>query len=142
VTRVRSELLFDRLGREDTTGDMMDAEAVVRALCDAFPRQDVDELLRFFTDDAVYEKIPVGRFAGHDEIRGTLELFFGPEVQVAFEILNLGVSGDKVFVERLVHFETPKRRISLPAMAIFEVTPAGKIVGWRDYFDRGQAGLS
>lgn len=113
----------------------MDAEAVVRALCAAFPRQDVDELLRFFTDDAVYEKIPVGRFAGHDEIRGTLEVFFGPEVKVDFEILHLGVCGDKVFVERLVHFETPQRRISLPAMAIFEITPAGKIAAWRDYFD-------
>jgi limonene-1,2-epoxide hydrolase len=120
----------------------MDAEAVVRALCDAFPRQDVDELLRFFTEDAVYEKIPVGRFAGHDEIRATLEDFFGPEVRVAFEILHLGVSGNQVFVERIVSFETPKGKISLPAMAIFELTPAGRIAAWRDYFDRGQAGLS
>jgi limonene-1,2-epoxide hydrolase len=119
----------------------MDAEAVVRALCAAFPRQDVDELLRFFTKDAVYEKIPVGRFAGHDEIRGTLEEFFGPEVEVGFEILHVGVSGNKVFVERVVHFRTRRGKISLPAMAIFEVTPAGKIAAWRDYFDRGQAGL-
>ena len=120
----------------------MDAEAVVRDLCAAFPRMNVDELLGFFTDDAIYEKIPVGRFSGKDEIRGTLEEFFGPEVSVEFEIRHLGVSGDQVFVERVVHFETPEGRISLPAMAIFEVTPAGKIIAWRDYFDRQQAGLS
>ncbi len=119
----------------------MDAIAVVRDLCGAFSRMDVDELMGFFTDDAVYEKIPVGRFDGKDEIRGTLEEFFGPEVEVRFEILNLGASGDTVFVERVVHFAIGEKRISLPAMAIFEVTPAGKIAAWRDYFDRRQAGL-
>lgn len=120
----------------------MDAEAVVRDLCDAFPRQDVDELLQFFTEDAVYEKIPVGRFEGHTEIRGTLEVFFGPDVEVQFEILNLGAVGQRVFVERIVHFKTAESEISLPAMAIFEVAESGRISAWRDYFDRGQAGLS
>ena len=120
----------------------MDAEAVVRDLCKAFSSMNVDELLGFFEDDAIYEKIPVGRFAGKAEIRGTLEEFFGPEVQVEFEIRNLGVSGNNVYVERVVHFQTASNRISLPAMAIFEVTPAGKISAWRDYFDRGHAGLA
>ena len=119
----------------------MDATAVVRDLCVAFSRTDVDELLGFFTDDAVYEKIPVGRFAGKAEIRGTLEEFFGPEVKVRFEILNLGATGDTVYVERIVHFEVGDNKISLPAMAIFEVTPDGKVCAWRDYFDRRQAGL-
>ena len=119
----------------------MDAEAVVREFSDAVSRMNVDELLGFFEDDAVYEKIPVGRFAGKDEIRGTLEEFFGPEVKVEFEILHLGVSGDNVFVERIIHFQTAESRFTLPAMAIFEVTAGGKISAWRDYFDRRQAGL-
>ena len=116
-------------------------EAVVRELCAAFPRKNVDELLGFFSEDAVYEKIPVGRFEGHGEIRGTLEEFFGPEVEIEFELRNVGVCGDQVYVERVIHFTTGEGRISLPAMAIFEVTPAGRISAWRDYFDRRQAGL-
>jgi limonene-1,2-epoxide hydrolase len=119
----------------------MDAEAVVRDLCAAFPRKDVEELLGFFSEDAVYEKMPVGRFEGPDEIRGTLEEFFGPEVEIEFELRNVGVCGDQVYVERIIHFTTSSGRISLPAMAIFEVTPAGKVSAWRDYFDRRQAGL-
>ena len=119
----------------------MDAVAVGRELCDAFSRMDVDELLGFFDDDAIYEKIPVGRFDGKDEIRGTLSEFFGPGVEVNFEIRNLGSAGDTVFVERGIHFTTGGNRFALPAMAVFEVTPAGKIAAWRDYFDRGQAGL-
>ena len=122
-------------------GIKMDAIAVVRDLCEAFSRTDVDELLSFFTDDAVYEKVPVGRFDGQAEIRATLEEFFGPEVKVQFEIRNLGASGDTVYLERVVHFEVGDNKISLPAMAIFEVTAAGKISAWRDYFDRRQAGL-
>ena len=119
----------------------MDAEAVVRSLCKAFSRTDIDELLAYFTPDAVYEKIPVGRFDGQDEIRGTLDVFLGPEVKVDFEILHLVSDGTVVCVERIVHFETGNGKIDLPAMAIFEVNEAGKITAWRDYFDRRQAGL-
>lgn len=119
----------------------MDAEAVVRELCDAFSRTDVAELLGYFARDAVYEKIPVGRFAGHDEIRGTLEEFFGPGVTVRMEIQALVSDGTRVFVERMTHFETQAGPFSLPVLAIFEVDAAGKITGWRDYFDRKQAGL-
>jgi limonene-1,2-epoxide hydrolase len=119
----------------------MDAEAVVRELCQAFSRMDIDELLGFFAPDAVYEKVPVGRFEGEAEIRGTLDVFFGPEVKVEFEILNLVSTGNTVCVERVVHFRTATNEITLPAMAIFEVDDAGKVTAWRDYFDRRQAGL-
>lgn len=119
----------------------MDAEAVVRDLCEAFSRTDVEELLGFFAPDAIYEKIPVGRFEGHAEIRGTLEEFFGPEVSVRMEIVALVSDGTRVCVERVTHFETAAGRFALPVMAIFEVDDAGKVTGWRDYFDRKQAGL-
>ncbi|MBJ21779.1 MAG: limonene-1,2-epoxide hydrolase [bacterium] len=119
----------------------MDAEAVVRDLCEAFSRMNVDELLGFFTPDAVYEKMPVGRFAGEAEIRGTLDEFFGPEVRVQFKIANLVSAGNTVCVERVIEFKTVDHEISLPAMAIFEVNDAGKVTAWRDYFDRRQAGL-
>lgn len=119
----------------------MDAEAVVRSLCEAFSRTNIDELLAYFEPNAVYEKVPVGRFDGQAEIRGTLDVFFGPEVKVEFEILHLVSDGKRVCVERIVHFETAAGKIDLPAMAIFEVNKAGKITAWRDYFDRRQAGL-
>ena len=49
--------------------------------------------------------------------------------------------GTRVFVERMTHFETQAGPFALPVLAIFEVDAAGKITGWRDYFDRKQAGL-
>ena len=120
----------------------MDAEAAVRALCAAFSRMDVEELLGFFSDDATYVKVPVGRFVGRDEIRATLAEFFGPGVRVEFEILNLAVAGSHVLTERVVHFTRPDgAKISLPVMGVFELGPDQRIRAWRDYFDRGQAGL-
>ena len=120
----------------------MDAETTVRELCEAFSRMDVEELVDHFSDDAIYHKMPVGRFVGKDEIRGTLAEFFGPGVTVEFEILKLAAAGSSVLTERLVHFSTRDgEKISLPIMGIFEVTPSGKISAWRDYFDRAQAGL-
>jgi limonene-1,2-epoxide hydrolase len=117
------------------------AETAVRNLCKAFSRANVDELLDYFSEDAVYHKIPVARFVGKDEIRGTLAEFFGPGVTVEFEMLNLAVEGNTVLTERIVHFATGGRKISLPVMGIFEVAGDGKIAAWRDYFDKGQAGL-
>ena len=35
-----------------------DAEKIVTEFCNAWPRKNVDELLAFFTDDAVYHNIP------------------------------------------------------------------------------------
>jgi limonene-1,2-epoxide hydrolase len=119
----------------------MNPETAVRELCKAFSRMDVEELLARFSDDAIYEKIPVGRFVGKDEIRATLAEFFGPGVTVEFEILNLAADGGRVLTERVVHFTTGGNKISLPIMGIFEVEPDGRISAWRDYFDKGQAGL-
>jgi limonene-1,2-epoxide hydrolase len=131
--------MSDPMSKEN---DPMDAEGRVAELCKAFSRMDVDELLDFFAEDAIYEKMPVGRFAGHDQIRGTLEEFFGPDVRVEMEILKSVASGGTVMHERLVHFAAGDKKISLPAMAIFEVAENGKISAWRDYFDRGHAGLA
>ncbi|MBW2273807.1 MAG: nuclear transport factor 2 family protein [Deltaproteobacteria bacterium] len=119
----------------------MNAETAVRDLCKAFSRMDVEEILARFTEDAVYEKMPVGRFAGKEEIRGTLAEFFGPGVTVEFEILNLAADEGRVLTERVVHFTAGGNEISLPVMGIFEVAPDGRIAAWRDYFDKGQAGL-
>ena len=75
---------------------MSDNEQLVRRFCDAFARRDVDELLGFFADDAVYHNIPLEPAHGKDAIRATLEAFVPGSPEIDFEIRNVaeGVAFD------------------------------------------------
>jgi len=109
-------------------------EAIVRNFCTAFARRDIDELLGFFTEDAVYHNIPVEPVRGHAGIRSTFEMFVAPAEKVEFEILHTASAGNVVINERVDRFVIAGKQIALPVAGVFEIRN-GKIAAWRDYFD-------
>jgi limonene-1,2-epoxide hydrolase len=117
---------------------MSRAEEVVRDFCQAFSRQDVEELLRFFSDDAVYHNMPIDPVQGREAIAATLSQFIDPNGEASFEIRHLACTGGTVLTERVDRFVVNGRRVELPVMGAFEVGPDGKIRAWRDYFDMAQ----
>ena len=113
----------------------MNPEQVVRDFCNAVSRRDTEELLGFFTPDAVYHNIPIAPVTGHEAIGATLRYFLDPSSEAEFEVRGLASSGRTVFTERIDRFVMNGKRIELPVMGAFEVTADGKISAWRDYFD-------
>ena len=114
---------------------MTDAnETLVRNFCAAFARRNVDELLDFFTDDAVYHNMPMRPVQGKAAIRGILDMFLSPAQAVEFAVLNIAAVADTVLTERLDTFVIGASRVELPIAGVFEVVE-GKIAAWRDYFD-------
>jgi limonene-1,2-epoxide hydrolase len=111
-------------------------EDLIRRFCDAWSRRDVDELLGFFTEDAVYHNIPIEPASGHEAIRNMLQLFVSEVQKISFEVRNLASAGDVVFTERVDRFEMGERIVELPVAGVFEIRD-GKIASWRDYFDMG-----
>ncbi len=109
-------------------------ETVIREFCAAFARRDVDELLTFFTEDAVYHNMPMRAVQGKAAIRGVLDMFVKPAQSVDFALLNLASTGDTVFTERLDTFQIGDRRVELPIAGVFDMD-GSKIAAWRDYFD-------
>ena len=107
---------------------------LVRSFCEAFERRDIEEILGYFTDDAVYHNIPVAPATGTAAIRNVLQMFLGQATFAEFEVLNISAAGDVVLTERVDRFEVGGKRIELPVMGTFEVK-GGKIAAWRDYFD-------
>ena len=116
----------------------MTPESVVRDFCRTVERRDVPALMAFFTEDAVYHNIPLAPLVGHEAIASTLEGFIAPATRAEFEILGLASQGATVFTERVDRFELAGKQVAIPVMGAFEVTPAGKIRAWRDYFDMQQ----
>jgi limonene-1,2-epoxide hydrolase len=117
---------------------MSRAEEVVRDFCQAFSRRNVEELLQFFDDDAVYHNIPIEPVQGKAAIEATLRQFIDPNGEASFEIKHLACSGGTVLTERVDRFVVNGKRVELPVMGAFEVGPDGKIRAWRDYFDLAQ----
>lgn len=110
---------------------------VVRRFCAAWSDNDLDALMAFFTDDAVYHNIPIDPVKGVDTIRSTIEGFTQGVEKIEFRVDNIAADGDIVMTERVDVFHLPGKAIELPVMGTFEVQD-GKIAAWRDYFDMQQ----
>src|SRR5580704_11397392 len=108
---------------------MSDSEALVREFCTAFGRRDIDELLGFFTDDAIYHNIPMAPATGKDEIRAAFELFVPGSPEIEFELLNIASNGPVVFTERIDRMTIMGNQVAAPVAGVFEIRD-GKIVAW------------
>lgn len=109
-------------------------EALVEAFCMAWKARDVDDIVSYFADDAVYHNIPIEPAVGLDAIRAVIEMFVPPADEIEFTIHLMLSDGDMVFTERTDRFVTGGKTVDLPVAGVFEIRD-GKIVAWRDYFD-------
>ena len=112
-----------------------EAENIVSEFCKAWARLNLDQVMDFFTEDAVYHNIPMKPATGKAAIRKIIEGLLTGTTWLEFKILHTASSGDLVFNERVDSFEVNGKRMSLPVAGVFETAPNGKIKAWRDYFD-------
>ncbi len=110
---------------------------IVRRFCAAWGEGDLDALMEFFANDAVYHNIPIAPVTGKDAIRETIAGFVQSVDRIEFRVDNLAADGNVVLTERVDAFHLPAKTIELPVMGTFEVRD-GKIAAWRDYFDLNQ----
>ena len=112
-----------------------DAEKIVTEFCNAWPRKNVEELLAFFSDDAVYHNIPMEPVRGKAGIKAAINTFLPMAKSLQFKILHTAAAGNVVMNERVDIFDLGNgKTISLPVAGVFEVNN-NKITAWRDYFD-------
>lgn len=116
----------------------MNPETIVRDFCHAFAEPNLEKILGFFSEEAIYHNIPLEPAQGLPAIRAVLEQFISPDAKSEFEILNLASHGNVVLTERLDRLTIQGKPVAVPVMGAFEVGEDGKICAWRDYFDMGQ----
>ena len=98
---------------------------------------DVDEIMGFFSDDAVYTNIPIDPPSeGKEAIRKTIEGFVGMATAIDFVVHRTAENpaAGVVMNERTDRFRLGDRWIEARVMGVFELR-GGKITAWRDYFD-------
>ena len=94
---------------------------VVSDFCNAVPRRNVEELVGFFSADAVYHNIPIAPVQGRDAIAATLRGFLDPSTQAEFEVRAIAGEGRVVLTERIDRFTINGKQIALPVMGTFEI---------------------
>ncbi len=113
---------------------MSDNTDLVSAFCRAWSNRDVDEILGYFTEDAVYHNMPMPPMQGKPAIKTILQQIVSPTSWIEWETLNIAEAGSIVFTERVDRFEMAGKKVELPVAGVFEIEN-GKIKAWRDYFD-------
>ena len=113
---------------------MSDNTELVSAFCRAWSNRDVDELLGYFAEDAVYHNMPMPPMQGKPAIKAILQQIVSPTSWIQWETLNIAEAGNVVFTERVDRFEMAGKKVELPVAGVFEIEN-GKIKAWRDYFD-------
>jgi limonene-1,2-epoxide hydrolase len=111
-------------------------ETVTR-FCHAWNDVDLDRIVAFFSDDAVYHNIPLDPVIGPEAIKATIATFAAGIDRIEFEVRHIAANDNVVLTERVDRFFSPERTIELPVMGTFEVAD-GSITAWRDYFDLNQ----
>jgi limonene-1,2-epoxide hydrolase len=116
-------------------------EKIVAQFLETWRRMNVDEMLGYMTDDAVYHNIPIAPLKGRSEIRKGLHQFAGMLKAVEIRIVNSAAAGNLVINERIdTMVMHDGKRTEMPVAGVFELRD-GKISAWRDYFDMKMAGM-
>lgn len=115
---------------------MASNEQIVNDFIAAFGKLDLEALMGFFTEDAVYHNIPWPPANGRAAIRKVLEGFFRDMnmTSAKFEVRYQLATGNVVMNERVDYLTINGKKVLLPVMGVFEIEN-GKIKAWRDYFD-------
>jgi len=114
---------------------MSDDIRLVEDFVAAFNAKDIDRIMTFFTEDAVYHNMPMQPVQGADAVRQVIASYVGAATEIDWEILAISQTGSTVLTERVDRFDFGGRSVSLPVMGAFDLRN-GKITAWRDYFDQ------
>jgi len=103
----------------------------------AWKRLNVNEIMGFFSEDAIYTNIPIDPpNEGKEAIRKTIEGFVGMATAIEFVVHRTAenTAAGLVMNERTDRFRVGDRWVEARVMGVFEIRD-GKISAWRDYFD-------
>jgi limonene-1,2-epoxide hydrolase len=114
----------------------VNCEKTVNDLFAAWTRLNLDEVMSYFADDAVWDNVPMTPAKGRAAIREMTQGFMKDASAFSAKILKSVHDGNTVFNSRLDTIVMKNgKKAEVPVAGMFELNDAGKIKVWRDYFD-------
>jgi limonene-1,2-epoxide hydrolase len=114
----------------------VNCEKVVNDLFAAWARLDLDGIMSYFAEDAVWDNVPMAPAKGKAAIREMTHGFLKDSSGFAAKILRSAHVGNTVFNERVDTLKMKSgKSADVPVAGVFELDDNGKIILWRDFFD-------
>jgi limonene-1,2-epoxide hydrolase len=109
---------------------------VISDLFAAWTRLNLDDVMSYFAEDAVWDNVPMSPAKGKQAIREMTHGFMKDMSAFSVKILKSLHEGNVVFDSRVDTITMKSgKKAEVPVAGIFELDDAGKIKVWRDYFD-------
>jgi limonene-1,2-epoxide hydrolase len=116
----------------------VNAEQVVSDLFAAWTRLDLDGIMGYFAEDAVWDNVPMSPAKGKAAIREMTNGFLKDSAAFTAKISRTVSVGNVVCNERVDTITMKNgKSAAIPVAGMFEIDGSGKIKVWRDYFDLG-----
>jgi len=100
------------------------------------PNPNLDELVAFFAEDAVFTDGPQSEYRGVQAIREQLQTMTAMLGSLTIHIRTLVVNGNCVMVERVENVEVQGHPFDIPGVVVFEFDDELRIKQLREYFDQ------
>jgi limonene-1,2-epoxide hydrolase len=115
----------------------LNCEKIIGDFIAAGCRMKIDEIMSYFSADAVWDNVPMNSpTKGYQAIRDLMLSFFNDADAFSVKVLRSAHEGNVVFNERVDTFKMKNgKQADVPVAGMFELDDAGKIKVWRDYFD-------
>ena len=111
-------------------------EKVISDLFAPWTRLNLDDVMSYFAEDAVWDNVPMSPAKGKQAIREMTHGFMKDRSAFNVKLLKSLHEGNVVFDSRVDTITTKSgKKAEVPVASIFELDDAGKIKVWRDYFD-------
>lgn len=120
---------------------MANEAETVRKFAEYYERQDLEQLVNLFADDAVYHDTFYGSFAGRAKIREMFQMFYRDGRDWVWSPRNIVAQEGSAAVEFFFSFVTtdprnPGRPVKMVAVGIFDFA-GGRIKRFHEYLDVG-----
>lgn len=111
-------------------------EQIVNDLFKAWSSLDLDAIMSYFSEDAVWDNVPMQPAKGKAAIRDLTAGFLKDANGFSAKILRTVHEGNVIFNERVDTLMLKSgKKADIPVAGVFELDNNGKIRMWRDYFD-------
>ncbi len=136
-------IMLPACAREPRSSPTSSPDAFAREWTEAWNSRDVDRILTYYTDDAVYEDVPSVEngwdvpLRGHQMIRESLVGTFEEMSDLGFEFVSASDAGDRIVVEWIMtgtHYGDFTGRFSIRGVSVIKLK-GDKIASVRDYYD-------
>ncbi len=131
----RNEIIIPVMKKEDALNVNENKLAVARDMLDAWNTLDWKRVYQLFGKNGVLANMMAEPTVGSDAIRERFVAFEQGLTRMEFIVLNMGMLGDDVVIERLDSFDFNGKTGLVPVTGVLTIAD-GQVKEWREYYDR------